>query len=125
MIKLKIQSYLFLIINLNKVSISLRKGENIIEINEENLESLKSSLESYKCTYEVLQDKKTESEVNNKDEEILENSDEEFLSLQQEAKVLGVKCWQLIKSKDKLIEKINESKNTKSPESTETEEANK
>ena len=61
MIKLKIQSHLFLTINLNKTSISLRKGENIIEVKEENLESLKSSLESFKCLYEVLAIKEVEA----------------------------------------------------------------
>ena len=96
MIKLKIQSHLFLTINLNKTSISLRKGENIIEVKEENLESLKSSLESFKCAYEVLAIKEAEA-----------NKDEELIALQEEAKALGVKSWQLIKSKETLIEKIN------------------
>ena len=105
MTKIKIQSHLFLTINLNKTSISLRKGENIIEVKDENLESLKSSLESFKCAYEVLEIK-AEAEAN-KDEEVLETLDEEFRILQEEAKTLGIKSWQLVKSKKTLIEKIN------------------
>lgn len=105
MIKLKIQSHLFLTINLNKISISLRKGENIIEVKEENLESLKSSLESFKCAYEVLAIKEAEA-----------NKDEELIALQEEAKALGIKGVHLFKDKKPLIEKINDIKNTKEAE---------
>jgi hypothetical protein len=105
MIRLKIKSHLFLTLNNNNSPLNINKGETIVEVQKENLESIKNSFKQFKISFEEIN---PTEEVKN--EIIL---DEEFKTLLEEAKNLQIKGCHLIKDKEKLIAKINEFKSSK------------